>query len=389
MASYQQTVKLTNKMIILNAIRKYEPISRAELAQTLNLTKATVSTLVDELIDDHYCYQTGLGESSGGRRPLMLKFNEQAGYTISIDIGVNYVAGVLTDLRGTIIEKFFQPFNTHDFTKTVMEVTRVIDHFLSTTAKTPYGLIGIGFGIPGLVNTENDILITPNLDWRQSNLKDIFTEQYGVPIIIENEANAGAYGEKTYGSAQDLNHFIYVSIGIGIGVGLILNNELFRGTNGFTGEMGHMIVKADGLSCRCGSKGCWEMYASEMALLNMCNARDEHLADVTLEAMIEKAETSDQVKEAFNQTAHYLGIGINNIINTFNPEKIIIGNRLAKAEHLLKNELEHVITTQTLTHLRKSVDITFSHQHQYSTLLGMTAFTIEQFLERQFHTDEQ
>ncbi|MCR6107999.1 ROK family transcriptional regulator [Salipaludibacillus agaradhaerens] len=388
MASYQQTVKLTNKMIILNAIRKYEPISRAELAQTLNLTKATVSTLVDELIDDHYCYQIGLGESSGGRRPLMLKFNERAGYTISIDIGVNYVVGVLTDLRGTIIEKFFQPFNTHDFTKTVMEVTRVIDHFLSTTAKTPYGLIGIGFGIPGLVNTENDILITPNLDWRQSNLKDIFTEQYGVPVIIENEANAGAYGEKTYGSAQDLNHFIYVSIGIGIGIGLILNNELFRGTNGFTGEMGHMIVKADGLSCRCGSKGCWEMYASEMALLNMCTAQGESLSDVTLEAMIERAETSGQVKDAFNQTAHYLGIGINNIINTFNPEKIIIGNRLAKAEHLLKNELEQVIATQTLTHLRKSVDITFSQQHQHATLLGMTAFTIEQFLERQFYTDE-
>ncbi|UTR16043.1 ROK family transcriptional regulator [Salipaludibacillus sp. LMS25] len=384
MAAYQQAIKLKNKKILLNAIRKYEPISRAELAQTLHLTKGTVSALVDELIDDHYCYQIGLGESSGGRRPLMLKFNEKAGYTISIDIGVNYIFAGLIDLKGKIIKESFQPFNTSHFEHTVTEVSSMIDQFMTEIEGAPYHVIGIGFGIPGLVTTEGDIMITPNLNWQKVNLTHLFSEKYGVPIIVENEANAGAIGEKAYGNAQKNSHFVYVSAGIGIGVGLVLNNQLYRGSNGFTGEMGHMIIHTNGLPCSCGSKGCWEMYASEMALLNRCMTTNSALSSPTLEELIRLAETDKAVTEAFKQTAHYLGIGLTNILNTFNPEKIIVGNRLAKAEHLLIDELTHVMTSTTLPHLEAAVDIRFSQKHQYATILGLTAILIDRFLTNQF-----
>ncbi|WP_096187646.1 ROK family transcriptional regulator [Evansella halocellulosilytica] len=389
MSSYQQTVKKKNKLIVLNTIREQEPISRAKLAQKLGLTKATVSSLVDELISEEYCYQTGLGESSGGRRPLMLQFNQHAGVTISVDIGVNYILAILTDLHGNMINEVVKQFDTNYFSKTVHEIKQIIDTFLANTESTPFGLIGIGFGVPGLVNTDGDILHTPNLSWEDADLKGLFEKQYGVPVLVENEANAGAYGEITYDMKRNAENIIYISLGIGIGVGLILDHHLFRGKSGLTGEMGHMIIETDGLPCRCGSKGCWEMYASELALLTEFQKTEAGKNNPSLEKMIQISGTNDEVKKMFERTGRYVGIGINNIINTFNPEKIIIGNRLAKAQHLLVPGIKEVIEHQTLPHLKKSVDISFSQKQQYSAALGMSAFTIEQFLDKQFQSEEK
>ncbi|SDO23574.1 ROK family transcriptional regulator [Alkalicoccus daliensis] len=386
MANYQKAVKLSNKSVVLQAIREEEPISRAELSQKLGLTKATVSSLVEELINEEYCYQTGLGKSSGGRRPLMLQFNEKAGYTISCDIGVNYILVVLTDLRGSILHELYRPFNTNDFTRTVMEVKSMIDDCIKETNSSPFAVVGIGFGVPGLVNKEGKILSTPNLDWVQSNIKEIFQDQYQVPVIIENEANAGAYGEKMFGAAQYKNDFIYVSAGIGIGVGIVLDGNLMRGAHGFMGEMGHTTIVDGGLSCRCGNRGCWEMYASEMALLTAFSENGEPL---DMELLLERADKEEAVRQVFDEIGYYLGVGLTNIIHTFNPQKIVIGNRLAKAQKYLLSKATQVIEEKTLPVLLHETEISFSQNYQYSTVLGLAAFSIETFLSKQFQSDEQ
>ncbi|MFC4736065.1 ROK family protein [Bacillus daqingensis] len=379
MAAYQQTVKLANKSIILNTIREQEPISRAALAQTLGLTKATVSSLVEELINEQYCYQTGLGKSSGGRRPLMLQFNEKAGYSLSCDIGVNYILTVLTDLRGSVIHEISRSFDTNDFTRTVMEIKVMLDECLAKAEDTAFGLVGIGFGVPGLVDKNGTILTTPNLDWTQSNVKEIFEDQYGVPVVVTNEANAGAYGEKTFGSARHTSSFVYVSAGIGIGAGIVLDDRLMMGAGGLSGEIGHTTIKDEGRSCRCGSKGCWEMYASEMALLRSFpeNGHD-------LENLLSKAETDAAVRNAFEEIGYYLGVGLTNIIHTFNPEKIVIGNRLAKAERFIAEAMYKSVKERTLPQLYNQTDISFSRSYYYAAPYGLTAFNIETFLQKQF-----
>lgn len=386
MANYQKAVKLSNKSVVLQTIREEEPISRAELSQKLGITKATVSSLVEELINEEYCYQTGLGKSSGGRRPLMLQFNEKAGYTVSCDIGVNYILTVLTDLRGSLLHEIYRSFNTNDFTRTVMEVKSMIDQCMNEMSASPFALVGIGFGIPGLVNKEGQILSTPNLDWGQSNIKEIFQDQYQVPVIIENEANAGAYGEKTFGAAQYKDDFIYVSAGIGIGAGIVLDGKLIRGTNGFMGEMGHTTIVDGGLSCRCGNRGCWEMYASEMALLT---AFSENGEPIDMEVLLERAENEKDVRRVFDDIGYYLGVGLTNIIHTFNPQKIVIGNRLAKAQKYLLPQATKVIEEKTLPVLLPETEISFSQNYQYSSVLGLAAFSIETFLSKQFQADEQ
>ena len=264
----QHVVKKGNKTIVLDTIKKNSPISRATIATQTGLNKGTVSSLVSDLIDDHLIYESGPGESSGGRRPVMLLFNEVAGYSIGIDIGVNYLLGVLTDLNGNIFQEKITTFNKLSYKEIEHKLFETIDYLNDAAPKSPYGVIGIGVGVPGTVDKNDNILLAPNLDWENINLKVVLESRYNLPTIIENEANAGAYGEKKLGVGKNFTNIVYVSAGIGIGVGLILNGSLYKGNNGFSGELGHMTIDVNGTTCRCGNEGCWELYASEQALIN-------------------------------------------------------------------------------------------------------------------------
>ena len=385
MASYQFEIKQQNKLMILKHIYRYEPISRADLAKQLNLTKATVSNLVDELMREAYLYQIGLGESSGGRRPLMLKINEKAGYTISVDIGVNYIRSILTDMKGNIFVKQTEVINTNDYSLTLQHIDKVIQSFIDQMKESPFGLIGIGFGVPGLVDQEGVIQSTPNLDWQHPDLKDRYITKFGVPVIVENEANAGAFGAKSFGGGKEAEHFIYISGGIGIGVGLIFDGSLYRGRDGFTGELGHTVIRMDGLTCSCGKKGCWERYASELYILKEYETfQGESWRTLRLEDAVADAAKNPEVAAIFERAARHFAIGLTNIINSFNPEKIIIGNRLTQAEHLMLPVIKATVLDMAITPIAEKVDIRFNNTDQLATVLGLSAFSIEHFFDRQF-----
>ena len=236
-------------------------------------------------------------------------------------------------------------------------------------------IVGIGIGVPGIVNNSGTVLLAPNLGWTNIALKSELESLYNVPVLVENEANAGAFGEQQFGAGQSFQNVIYISAGIGIGVGIILNKVLYRGKNGFSGELGHMIIEFDGKPCSCGSRGCWEAYASEHALLDSAN-------EDSLERLIEKAEGSDGKSiELFDQIGRYLGFGINNIINTFNPDQVIIGNRLAMAKDWIGRSILDTIESHSLTYHQNGLKIDFSNLGKYSTALGVSAFVVENFIK--------
>ena len=375
----QQLVKMKNKSRVLQTIIEQSPLSRADISQHLGLTKGTVSSLVNELIDEKICSETGPGKSSGGRRPVMLLFNEKAGYAIGIDLGVNYILGVITDLSGNIVNENLKHMNSMRYEETILVIKEVIQSLVDSAPDSPYGVVGIGIGVPGIVNKEgSNILLAPNLGWTDINLKAEIESEFHLPVIIDNEANAGAYGEKRFGAGKNYENLIYVSAGIGIGVGFILQNSLYRGAEGFSGEMGHMVIDIDGKECSCGSKGCWELYASEQALLNQ--AKNSKQEDLNLESLIDMAEVDEEVKDVFRHIGRGLGIGINNIINTFNPEQIIIGNRLAIARELLSESIMEVVRNRSLRFNQENVNITFAELTIYSAALGASAYATESFL---------
>lgn len=381
----QQVVKLNNKQIILQAIRDKAPISRADLSQTLGLTKGTISSLVNELLEEKLCVESGPGESSGGRRPVMLLFNDRAGYTIGIDVGVNYILGILTTLNGDIIRKEKQKTDNKDYQAAVGRIISMIKDLHQSVPESPYGVVGIGIGIPGIVDNEGDILLAPNLGWEYKNLRKEIEAAFSIPVIIENEANAGAYAEKILGAGQDCDNMVYVSAGIGIGAGFILNGQLFKGANGISGEMGHMSIQYDGLPCPCGNKGCWELYASERALLTKAEAIHPNQEDLSLEDLIELYDANRQTKPLFEEVGTFLGIGMTNIANTFNPEKIIIGNRLAMAKDLLIESILANVKERSLKNSQTDLQIVFSNLSVYSAALGAAAHGAEHFLSIDLH----
>ncbi|TWT25461.1 ROK family protein [Planomicrobium sp. CPCC 101110] len=377
-------VKEGNKSLVLEKIKNNSPISRAAVASQTGLNKGTVSSLVSDLLDDHLIYESGPGVSSGGRRPVMLLFNGSAGYSIGIDLGVNYLLGILTDLNGNIVEKKEIIFKKLSYEEIEEKLFEMIDLLSSIAPASPHGIIGIGVGVPGIVDTNGDILLAPNLNWKNVNLKMVLEARYKLPVIIENEANAGAYGEKHFGAGKESDNIIYVSAGIGIGVGLILNGSLYKGSNGFSGELGHMTIQVDGPLCRCGNQGCWELYASEQALLAKAAELDLPLPskeELDLANLISLAEQGDQqVIELFEQTGDYLGVGINNIINTFNPRQVIIGNRMASSNRWLEDSLNKRVAKQALWFQQNDLQINFSEHSTLSAALGVSAFSIENFL---------
>ena len=380
----QQLVKQINKTLVLETILHEAPISRADISQKVGLNKGTVSSLVNELLEDQLIYESGPGQSSGGRRPVILLFNDKAGFSIGIDLGVNYILGVLTDLRGNIIVEVNKKLTVRSYEVVIEILQSVISDLINAAPQSHYGIVGIGIGVPGLVNNHGEVLVAPNLGWKNINLREEIENCFDIPVVIENEANAGAYGEKLYGAGKENDNILYISAGIGIGVGIILNGELFYGMNGFSGEAGHMIVQVNGKDCTCGSSGCWELYASEKALLE--EARKLKLTGITeetlsIELLLELANSGNEdIINLFHSIGMYLGVGINNIINIFNPEQVIIGNRLAMAKDWLEKSIEKFIKNHTMKYHQKDLIISFSKHAYYSAAIGVSAQMIDQFL---------
>ncbi|MEW9052868.1 MAG: ROK family protein [Neobacillus sp.] len=376
----QQVVKKNNKALVMQLIMEKSPISRADISQISGLHKTTVSSLVNELIEEELIFESGPGESSGGRRPVILHFNKDAGYTIGIDIGVNYVLCLLTDLNGRILFEKMEFVNRTPYPTILSKVQNTVTAMLEELPKSRYGIIGIGVGVPGIVNKQGSILLAPNLGWSNIDLKKDLEDLFQVPVSIENEANAGAFGEQQFGAGQESENIIYISAGIGIGVGIIVNKELYQGKNGYSGEIGHMIINFNGKPCSCGSRGCWETYASENALLELAETE-------SLESLIKSAENNNETAhKLFMEIGTYLGFGINNIINTFNPEQVIIGNRLALARHWIELPIRKTIESHTLTHHQKEMHLDFSQLGKYSTALGVSAFVVERFINERVAT---
>lgn len=380
----QNLVKKINKSLVLNCIEQIGPVSRAEVSKETGLNKATVSTMVRELIQDQFVNEIGMGKSSGGRKPVMLYFNYHAGYSIGIDLGVYHILAILTDLKGTIVEEISEPLNGTEQKTIIAQILNIINKLIQNAPKSPYGIIGIGIGVPGSVNKEGEVLFTPNLNLNQINLKKTLEDQFNIPTVVINEANAGVRGEQKYGTGKNIDHLIYVSIGTGIGTGIIINNKLYTGSIGISGEIGHHTIETSEKKCRCGNYGCWELYASENALLLQAKklpvfeyTNNIHLNMIEIEANKENPE----VLQLLENIGKYIGIGLVNIINTFNPKMVILGNRMSRFEKWISKSINETVNERLSRFHRDSVKIRFASLGKYSSSLGASSFVITKFLE--------
>lgn len=373
----QALVKKINTSIILDTIRRHAPISRAKVSELTGLNKATVSNLVQELSAHHLLQEIGPGKSSGGRKPQMLLFNGQAGYAIGVELSVNQMTAILTDLEGNIVAEAEDTLIDHDVESVTKHMITLVNRLAKQAPPSPYGMIGIGVGVPGMVDDDGTVLFAPNLGWDMVPMRRMLEEELGLPVTIDNEANAGAQGELSFGAGQDARHLLYISAGSGIGSGIIINGELYKGARGYAGESGHMSIEADGKACSCGNRGCWELYASEKSYADKRGLLPSNrTSELVSHADAGHAETIRH----FQEVGRYLGIGITNLVNGFNPQSVIIGGPLSDAKTWIEDSLQQVVAERTLPYHRELMEIRFAELGSRSTMIGAAYSAISQFL---------
>jgi predicted NBD/HSP70 family sugar kinase len=375
----QYLVKKINKTIVLDTIIKHSPMSRAQLSDMTGLHKGTVSTLVNELIDEKLVYEIGLGRSSGGRKPVMLVFHKTAGYAVGMDLGVRYILAVLTDLDGQIVGEVQLDMESHEPDSVLKQTVEAVEALKAQAPASPYGIIGAGVGVAGIVDDQGVVLLAPNLGWEHVELQRQLQEKLGIPVTIDNEANAGALGELQYGAGREASDIVYLSVGTGIGAGIVIGKQLMKGTSGYSGEIGHTTIETNGRKCRCGNRGCWEQYASESALME----KAKPLGIAKFDKLIELAQhDSPEAVRLFHDVGESLGIGIANILNTFNPELILIGNQMTRAEKWIRNPIERVVVGRSLPYHRKQAQIRFASLDTHSAVLGAASYAISAFFSK-------
>jgi len=337
----QEIIKDMNYHNVLERIISEGYISRADLAKKLGLTKATISSLVQELLDENLILEVGALETSKGRRPIQLTFHASYGYVISADIRLNSINFLLSDMIGR--HCYLRQYGWDGSKERLLDLLHTgISHMRANAPDTEKGLIGICLAIHGTV-FESQVIFTPYYDLDGLNLQESLHKAFQAPVYLENEANLAALGERTF-SFQSSN-MLNINVHSGIGLGVIVNDQLYVGKNGFAGEFGHTIVNPAGIPCPCGNQGCIEQYASEKAILKKYNHLKNdgsYTADQLIAAYHHEESEAITVMKDFIQ---YISIGINNAINIFNPDFIVINSiftsQISGLIHKIKKQLKN------------------------------------------------
>lgn len=337
------TIRDINRQIVLNYVREKGPISRADIARETNLQRSTVSLIVSELKD------TGLikevyGESSGGRPPALLTLRTARPIGIGVDLGTAKTAVATCDLTGRVIKK--EEFATDpDVEKTTELIIESIKRLTQTDGKA---IEGIGISLPGMVDTKKGhILYSPHFKWRSPNMIEEIRASTGLPVTADNDANAAALAELWFGrpEVRDTRDFILVFIENGIGTGIVFDGQIYRGKGGVAGEFGHMRIGTDApVSCATGSNECWEAFASERAALGRYARLVENndgRAKISFARLLELAIAGEKnALAALKETAHFIGIGMGNLIQGLSPDVIVVGGTITKAWGLIANDIQ-------------------------------------------------
>ena len=392
----QEKVRKINKSIILNMLRLHAPISRAQVANLTGLNRGTVSNIVTVLIEEGLVFEDEQQDSGIGRPAISLGLRPDGGAVIGVEIGVDFVAVLLTNfVAETIWEARVQIDPAESQTGIIGQAEQLIDHALAIANGKLLRPLGIGVGLPGLVNVHQGTLImAPNLHWKNVPLRLMWNQRFQLPIYIENEANLSALGEYYFGIARNVDNFIYLSAGIGLGGGIMIGGKLFRGGHGYAGEIGHIQRDPLGEQCGCGRIGCWETQVGPRAVLHrvkkeleshsdrfLLDACSGNVDNLTFEMVVKFAlEGNTLCRQAIEEVAVSLGMGIADMVHVFNPDLVLIGGNFIQAKDILQPIIEKTIFSNILQPYANGLRVAFSERGANDCVLGAIAIVLDDIL---------
>lgn len=386
-----QFLKQLNQTIILDLIRVNKAISKAQLAEITGLSPTAIGMITSSLQEQGYIHETGIGESKGGRKPVLLELKPRSYYSVGVDFDVDYMNILLVDITGEIIsEKASRVSHWESVEKVMEKMESMIGEILSEFSIETEKLLGIGISVPGMVEWEQcEVVMAPNLGWEKVAVKDYMKRFQEVPIYLENEAMASAICENWVGSCQGINNFVCINIKSGIGAGIFTHGRLYRGASGSAGEVGHIVVDENGPKCGCGNYGCLETMASTSYIVekarklvrqgSVSSLNDVEDADgITIEDVIRAAKSGDGTAiNILNESARYLGIAISNIANTLNPSKVVLGKEFVKYADLVMEQIVSVVACKALKSPAAHMDIAASTIGERASTLGAALIPVK------------
>jgi len=347
-------IRAINRSHILNVIKTHGPIGRADIARRTGLSPATVTSISARLISQDLVLEKSAGDSSGGRPPILLVINPRGGYVVGIKLTETHVICALTDLEASVIAKSSAALSGRDPNQVVDDLAQLVLLFIREQKITKKQLLGVGVGLAGIVDAENGILRqSPIYGWDNVPLRNMLQSKLHIPVYIENDVNTLTLTEKWFGHGQGIDNFLIVTVGRGVGLGIVANGQFYRGQTGGAGEFGHMTIHADGPLCACGKRGCLEAYVGDPGLLRAAQeaaARGEISAPVqSLDELLSLARSGEAAAlQIFDQAGRLLGLAIANLINLFDPKKIIISGEGTREGKFLFEPMRESIRQNTM-----------------------------------------
>ncbi|TYB89652.1 MAG: ROK family protein [Kosmotoga sp.] len=336
----RELMKMINKRLLLKKIYNLDKIDRASLSRDTNLSPASVTKLISELLEEKLIREVGEAKSTGGRKPVLLSINENYAYIIGAKIGVGYVTADLSNLSGNLYKR--KTIYT-DGTQSNNVLNALVDGCKELIKNKK--VLGIAIAVSGVVDTTGGIVKDSFLlGWRDIQVKKFIESKLGLKCIVLNDLDSFALGQIWKGKANSFSNSVVMTLGIGIGSAFVIDGKLFTGRGG-VGEIGHMTLDINGEKCSCGSEGCFETMASFDALVRKISeySKDSELLD--LYSQLKHTELSEisfirkaleikksAVTQAFDEFAYIVGIALKNIINILAPEYVVIGGEAMEFE---------------------------------------------------------
>lgn len=371
-----KTVRYINRQIVLNYVRERGPISRAEIAHETELQRSTVSQIANELKGAGLIEEVS-GESSGGRPPILLSLRTEDAVAIGVDLGTARTIVATSDLAGRMLEH--AEFVTEpDAVKTVRKICEITAGLVRQHRGT---VEGIGITLPGLVDQEAGKMYIPYFKWRDLNIADEVRAATGLPVTIDNDANAAALAELWFGRPEirGVRDFVMVLVEEGVGTGVVFDGQVYRGKGAAAGEFGHMTIGTGApVACASGSRECWEAFSSERAALARYAklARNGGSGDVDCAQLVDRALRGEgTARAALKETGRYLGIGIANLIQGLAPEVVIVGGPIVRAWELLAPDIRKAVDANICQGL-PSTRVIASTLGEQPTLMGAVSLVL-------------
>lgn len=380
-----QLTKLHNRDLVLRTIFEHTSISRAEIARQTQLTRATVSDLVSELIDAGLVEEVGYGSSSGGKNPILLVLKANSRYLIGCNLAQDRFIGSVVNLRGEIMETVEIPFVGTDGEQALSHVYEILDQLCCKEWKP---VVGIGIGTPGLVNTRAGVVVDAvNLNWKDVPLARLLSDRYNLPVTVLNDSQATAIGEFVYsGNYRSDENAIVINVKHGIGAGILINGRLFQGDGGGAGEIGHILINQNGPLCRCGRNGCLETIASTRAIVQRAESMlpdypNSILAKIQRDLQLEDIETAyhqldDLAVKVVSDAADAMGKSIASLIGTLNIHKIIFTGYMNRFGESWLEKIRQSMNQASLVRLATDTQLVFGDLGFKACVLGSSAFML-------------